>query len=202
MTCWRHFVVRPAFADLGFPADKNKNTNKYKERSKKLHDANLKQHNRTENDYQEHQNKLIEQHLRGEEIRRNAENRKKEKENYINSMERFFNIKWENLTSSERDAYSVKYKRYLDPSIQERITQGIKNNHKKGKYLNANIALKKCNAESKRLKELYPIIDRDKFLDIYGFEYDSIEKNGYCTQIELAAIKEESIIVDLPKEAL
>lgn len=30
--------------------------------------------------------------------------------------------------------------------------------------------------------------------------YDSIEKNGYCTKIELAAIKEESIIVDIPKE--
>lgn len=181
--------------------ENNKNTNKYKERSKKLHDANLKQHNRTENDYQEHQNKLIEQHLRGEEIRRNAENRKREKENYINSMERFFNIKWENLTSSERDAYSVKYKRYLDPSIQERITQGIKNNHKKGKYLNANIALEKCNAESKRLKELYPIIDRAKFLDIFGFEYDSIEKNkkaAYATKYR--KILDKSILNHKVKE--
>lgn len=52
----------------------------------------------------------------------------------IANIEATFNVKWNELSLSERNAYGNKYSRMLDPTIQERISAKISKNHKLGKY--------------------------------------------------------------------
>lgn len=59
----------------------------------------------------------------------------------IKNIEEMFNITWNNLTPSEKDSYSVKYSRIIDPSITLKVANKISELHKQGKYTNAIAAL-------------------------------------------------------------
>ena len=52
----------------------------------------------------------------------------------IQAIESTFNVDWNTLSIGERDSYAVKYRRMCDPTIQERISAKISENHKQGKY--------------------------------------------------------------------
>lgn len=52
----------------------------------------------------------------------------------IAEIERIFDVKWSELSISERDSYGVKYSRMLDPTIQERISVKLSEAHKAGKF--------------------------------------------------------------------
>lgn len=94
--------------------------------------------------------------------------------NKISAIEAMFNIKWDTLSNNEKDSYAVKYSRAINPDIQERISKAVSENHKKGNYVNAELALQKSNEHMKFLKQLYPTIDLDKFKQLFGFDYKSL----------------------------
>lgn len=156
---------------------KNRGTETYLMRSKKLHDTTLHQLGRTEEDFKKRQEQLEQQHQNGILLKQQAELRKAKKHAYIRAIENTFNIKWSELTNNQRDGYAVKYQRKISPETQQRITSSVKQQHSEGKYVNANKALATCNEESKRLRELYPTVDKEKFFEIFGFEYDSLPPN-------------------------
>lgn len=99
-----------------------------------------------------------------------AETRKQEWSNHIHDIETMFEIEWSKLTAAEKDSYSVRYQRACNPETQLKIVKAISINHKQGKYDKAYVALSKCNTESKRLKELCPTVDYDRFITIFGFD--------------------------------
>ena len=89
------------------------------------------------------------------------------------------------MTAKEKDSYAVKYQRLKNPETQEKINKAISENHKLNKYKNAYEALSKKNEESHMLKELVPVVDRAKFKDIFGFDYDSLpakSKGSWCVK--------------------
>ena len=59
----------------------------------------------------------------------------------IQEIEKLFDVCWENLTTSEKDSYSVKYNRYKHPEVKQVIINSVKQKHKEGKYKNAYKAL-------------------------------------------------------------
>lgn len=152
-----------------------KGTEAYTERSKKLHDANLKQHGKTEADYLERQDKLAQQRLHGQELRKKAEETKQRKAEYIQAIENLYGVVWEDLSASERSGYGVKFQRFNHPESIESMRNAISAKHSLGEYENAKTALARCNQESKKLKELCPEVDPERFFDIFGFEYASLE---------------------------
>ena len=156
---------------------KNRGTEAYISRSKKRHDATLRQHGRTEEDYRKRQEQLKQQHQNGIVLKQQAELHKAKKHDYIKGIENTFNVKWTELTNNQRDSYAVKYQRMNNPETQKRIIASVKQRHAEGKYKNAAKALATCNEESKRLRELYPNVDKVKFFEIFGFEYDSLPPN-------------------------
>lgn len=113
-------------------------------------------------------------HDHGVELKQQAALRKKEQAEYIKDIEKTFNINWEQLTINERDKYSVKYQRLKNPETQTKITAAVKTNHEQGKYAKAYEELGKCNQQSKKLKELCPTVDYDKFISIFGFDLRDI----------------------------
>lgn len=156
---------------------KNRGTEAYISRSKKLHDATLRQRGLTEEDYRKRQEQLEQQHQNGILLKQQAELRKAKQQAYIKEIESTFNVKWSELTNSQKDSYTVKYQRMNNPETQQRITTSIRQRHAEGKYKNSAKALATCNEESKRLHELYPNVDKEKFFEIFGFEYDSLPPN-------------------------
>lgn len=152
-----------------------KGTEVYTERSKKLHDANLKQHGKTEVDYLERQDKLAQQRLHGQELRKKAEETKQRKAEYIQAIENLYGVVWEDLSASERSGYGVKFQRFNHPESIESMRNAISAKHSLSEYENAKTALARCNQESKKLKELCPEVDPERFFDIFGFEYASLE---------------------------
>lgn len=151
-----------------------KGTEVYIIRSKKLHDANLRQHGRTEEDYLEHQNKMMLQRLNGERLRENAKKAQQEREEYIRAIENLYNVCWKDLSASEKDSYSVKFHHYNHPESLKAMGDTISAKHACGDYKNAKTALARCNEESKKLKELCPKVDLEKFFNIFGFDYSSL----------------------------
>ena len=67
------------------------------------------------------------------------------KEEHIKEIETAFNVRYEDLSISERNSYGVKLSRLKNPNIQKRISAAVSENHKKGKYENAKKALQEYN---------------------------------------------------------
>lgn len=114
---------------------------------------------------------------RWEQAKLSADNRRKKKESHIKEIENTFDVSYEDLSLSERNSLGVKLSRINNPEIQQKISRAVSENHKLGKYKNSEIALAKSNQESKKLKELCPVVDRNKFKEIFGFEYDSLDSH-------------------------
>lgn len=93
---------------------------------------------------------------------------------HIEEVENFFNVKWDNLTTSEKNSYGVKRSRIKNPRLLEETSKRNILNHKAGKYINAKKALHENNQKLKELKLLFPEIDKVKFYEFFGFEYDSV----------------------------
>jgi DNA gyrase subunit B len=96
-------------------------------------------------------------------------------QNHIKEIEETFNVKWDELTVNEKNSYGVKLSRINNPEIQEKVTANVIKNHKLGKYQKAKKALSEHNQHTKELKRLFPNIDKEMFINMFGFEYDSIE---------------------------
>ena len=96
-------------------------------------------------------------------------------QNHIKEIEETFNVKWDELTLSEKNSCGVKLSRINNPEIQEKVTANVIKNHKLGKYQKAKKALSEHNQHTKELKRLFPNIDKEMFINMFGFEYDSIE---------------------------
>ena len=141
----------------------------------KLHKAGLRQHNHTEQDYLDRLQRIENQHKRGEEIKLNVQINKDNKLRYIKEIEETFNVVWDNLSNNEKDSYAVKMQRIKHPETTKLVADKVSENHKLGKYDNAKSALKNSNDESKRLKELIPTVDKDKFYEIFGIDFDGLE---------------------------
>lgn len=94
-----------------------------------------------------------------------------------NACQEYYNVNYNTLDEHTRRSLSIKYAREVDPTYQERVSKKVSENHAKGKYENAKKALDKCNQRSKMLKQLFPEIDKQKFFELFGLEYDSIDKH-------------------------
>jgi len=150
----------------------NKNTESYKERSRKLSEAVL---NKLPPGYHDEVVKRKEQaQQNGALIRENAEKHKQTIIEYHHAIEEMFNVNWNDLSTNERNSYAVKYQRACNPETQEAISKKISENHQLGKYINAKVALQQENDLSKKLKELVPTVDKEKFFAIFGFEFDTL----------------------------
>lgn len=149
-----------------------KGTPEYEERNRKLSEAMINK--QPEGRHEEIVAERERSRLNGIRLRELSASRKEQKLQRILNIEKMFNVVWDQLSSNDRDKYSLLYTRAIDPDIQRRITEKVKENHKLGKYLNANAALSKSNEESKKLKELIPDIDEDRFFSIFGIRYSEI----------------------------
>jgi len=130
---------------------------------------------------------------RWEQSKISADNKRMEKESHIKEIEDVFGVDYKDLSLSERNSLGVKLSRINDPEIQQRISKAVSENHKLGKYKNSEVALSKSNQESKKLKELCPVIDKNKFREIFGFEYDSLDsyhKPPYAVRYRKIVCKE------------
>ena len=95
-------------------------------------------------------------------------------QDYINDIEHTFDIKWDNLTESERISFGVKFSRIKDPTIISRMSKSLSEQHKLGKFENAEKALKQNNSKLRFLKQLFPEIDLDEFEKFFGFRYEEL----------------------------
>lgn len=98
-----------------------RNTEEYKQRNKKISDK-VKKHNL------EVFNSLP------EEIRNKKLKKIKERQEFIQGLEQYFNIKYEELTHEQRQSYGLKYARIKDPTITERNRKALSEAHKQGKF--------------------------------------------------------------------
>ena len=96
--------------------EKMKGTKRYEERSEKCRQSVYKYRAKLNPDY-----------IPSSVLRRNK----------IDYIEKTFGVTYDNLTPAQKDSYGVKYSRAVDPTIQQRITERIKQNHKDGKYKKA-----------------------------------------------------------------
>lgn len=148
------------------------------EASEKARKSRLTQLGFSEESYKEYQSRkqaeAAEKRARNIAKQENAAKKRQERSDYIHKIESTYNIKWDALSLTENNSYSVKYQRLCNPATQAKITSSVKARHKTGGYDNAHKALQKSNNESKLLKELIPTIDPVKFKEIFGFEYESL----------------------------
>lgn len=148
------------------------------EASEKARKSRLTQLGFSEESYKEYQSRkqaeAAEKRARNIAKQENAAKKRQERSDYIHKIESTYNIKWDALSLTEKNSYSVKYQRLCNPATQAKITSSVKARHKTGGYDNAHKALQKSNNESKLLKELIPTIDPVKFKEIFGFEYESL----------------------------
>lgn len=148
------------------------------EASEKARKSRLTQLGFSEESYKEYQSRkqveAAEKRARNIAKQENAAKKRQEHSDYIHKIESTYNIKWDALSLTEKNSYSVKYQRLCNPATQAKITSSVKARHKTGGYDNAHKALQKSNNESKLLKELIPTIDPVKFKEIFGFEYESL----------------------------
>lgn len=89
-------------------------------------------------------------------------------------MFEYYGIDESSLKGTDLQKLMIKYAHDIDPTYQQKVTAAVSNNHKLGKYVNANIALQKCNQHNKMLRELFPIVDKDEFFEFFNIVYDEI----------------------------
>lgn len=108
------------------------------------------------------------------------------KENKITEIENMYNIVWNNLTISEKNSYSVKYSRLIDPSINDRIVEKIKQNHKLGKYKKISEVIRNKRWVTNGIDNKY--INKDDEIPNgyhYGRTLDPKSFEGHCKFSEL-----------------
>lgn len=86
-----------------------------------------------------------------------------------------FNVNYDQLSKDERQSYAVKLARLNDPNYQEKVSVAVSTKHKLGKYKKAEAALKASNEFNKQVKLLFPTVDKDKFIELFGFDYYSLD---------------------------
>lgn len=84
------------------------------------------------------------------------------------------------MTLNEKNSYAQKYARVKDPTLVNRIATKVKERHQTGGYKNAYSAMQKVNEHKKQLKALFPVVDAEKFIEFFGFDYyaDSTSNKG------------------------
>lgn len=92
----------------------------------------------------------------------------------IKDLEEIYGVNWKSLSHSEKNSYGNMYTRLINPQVQESISNTLSKRHQEGLFLNAYEALNKCNMQSKKLKEMCPTVDKQKFYDIFGIHYDDL----------------------------
>ena len=136
----------------------NKDTDAYRLRSEKCRISTL-----SKTSDEERQHRLEEEARRKaiiKEKRKIAEQKKADRDYRIKEIERIFNVKYSELSTSQRNSYGVKYARMMHPEIQERISRAVSENHKKGKYQKAHEALEAYNESQKGKTRPKEVIDK------------------------------------------
>lgn len=105
-----------------------------------------------------------------------AEEQRKIYEERIKELEKLYDVNWQDLSHIEKNAYGNMYTRSINPQVLVNISNTLSKRHQEGLFLNAYEALNKSNAESKKLKEMCPTVDKQKFYDIFGVQYDDLPK--------------------------
>ena len=112
----------------------------------------------------------------------------KEKEEHNKELSEFFNVKFEELSETERRSLSSKYAHIKDPNYQKRVSAAVSENHKKGKYTKAKLALAECNKKShEQCLERYHNSDKYKEIlamnTLYGIDYEKLPYNEKISYI-------------------
>lgn len=98
----------------------------------------------------------------------------RQREQKHKEIEALFNVNWTTLTDAEKDSYSVKYFWLTHPETIKQMSKSISMCHKAGNYENADTALKQSNYESAIAKQLVPVVDTEKFKQIFGFYLEEL----------------------------
>lgn len=98
-------------------------------------------------------------------------------------VQNYFNVNYEDLSEHERRSLSIRYARAADPTYQQKVSEAVSKNHSLGKYINASNALKQCNEKKRMLKQLFPKIDNEKFIEFFGISYSDIPSNKKCVWV-------------------
>ena len=98
-------------------------------------------------------------------------------------VQNYFNVNYEDLSEHERRSLSIRYARAADPTYQQKVSEAVSKNHSLGKYINASNALKQCNEKKRILKQLFPKIDNEKFIEFFGISYSDIPSNKKCVWV-------------------
>lgn len=98
-------------------------------------------------------------------------------------VQNYFNVNYEDLSEHERRSLSIRYVRAADPTYQQKVSEAVSKNHSLGKYINASNALKQCNEKKRILKQLFPKIDNEKFIEFFGISYSDIPSNKKCVWV-------------------
>ena len=98
-------------------------------------------------------------------------------------VQNYFNVNYEDLSEHERRSLSIQYARAADPTYQQKVSEAVSKNHSLGKYINASNALKQCNEKKRMLKQLFPKIDNEKFIEFFGISYSDIPSNKKCVWV-------------------
>lgn len=120
---------------------KNKGTALYEKRSQRIRDA---YYSKLPEGYieQKQQEKILKAE-KNRVIREKAIQRKIDEQQRIKEIENIFNVKWENLSISEKDSIGVRYSRMKDDSICKNISSSLSIAHQnKDTFKNAYEALK------------------------------------------------------------
>ena len=92
-------------------------------------------------------------------------------------IQTYYNVDYSELSEHDRRSLSIKYAHESDPTYQQRVSSAVSSNHALGKYVNAAAALKECNKHKKILKELFPQINEEKFVEFFGISYSDVPSN-------------------------
>ena len=96
--------------------------------------------------------------------------------NRIKDIENYYNIRWEELSNSEKTSYSVRYSFVRNPHRCVELSETMSRLHRDGVFSNAEAALKEHNDRCRALKQMFPYVDDKIFMDMFGFEYSSVGK--------------------------
>lgn len=114
-----------------------------------------------------------------------AEEQRRIYDERIKDLEKLYDVNWESLSHSEKNAYGNMYTRSINPQVLVNISTTLSKRHQEGLFLNAYEALNKSNMQSKKLKEMCPTVDKQKFYEIFGIQYDdlpSVQKAPFTTK--------------------
>lgn len=146
----------------------NKNTEIYKERSRKLREAAIKQFSKGE-----------ENHITN----------KEKWSNHIKEIETTFNVNWNSLTLKEKNSLGTKLTRMKNPNIKKRISDTLKEKHKGHNWDRAHERMHDFKWITNGTDTIYMDITKNELPEGYWYGRTFMKKNNEYKNHKIISIK-------------